>query len=362
MSTTAPADAVGANVKEWFGFDVSKLTLDWSQRRVGLAAADAKVIHGMTCNKIQRTREAVVQWYDENMEVLPAQCRAGIVMEATSSYSLEVAAWLRERDENIHISIITPKRARRYADMIGMSNKTDDIDARVIACFGAERHPAPLEKPDASMALLRPLTRGLLSLTEQRTQLKLQRTELDSDHIDKKVAKVLHQSFDNILAAHDKEIAKLEARIAKTLEEHPKLKAMVDKLDEMHGVGPVVADTIIAELGDLRRFTRSRQLASFAGLNPVVRRSGTSVNKRTRMSKCGSSRARRALYLCAMSNSNRKNPFGALYRKLIQRGMHKMAALGVVMRRTLMVMRAVLQTNHYDSQLLYARWHLDPDA
>lgn len=358
MSTTPQAKPV--KVTDWFGFDVSKATLDWSQRRDGLPPADAKVVRTMTSDKIKRTREVLVQWYADHVAVLGPQHRAGVVMEATSSYSLEVAAWLRSCDEDIHISVIAPKRARRYADMIGMNNKTDDIDGRVMACFGAERNPAPLEKPDATTMLLRPLTRGVLSLTEQRVSVLLQRKELDSEHLDKTIAKVLRQSFDKVLATLDKQIETLQAEITKALVAHPELKAMVDKLDQIPGVGAVVATTIIAELGDLTRFTRSRQLAAFAGLNPVVCRSGTSVNKRTRMSKCGSSRSRRVLYLSAMVNCTRSNPFGALYKKLTDRGMHKMAALGVIMRRTLMVMRAVLQSGSYNAPLLYTRWHLDP--
>ena len=187
-------------------------------------------------------------------------------------------------------------------------------------------------------------------------------TKVTREHLEKRIAKTLQRGFDNVLATVDREIAKIEAQIIKVLNEHPDVKAMVDKLDEIHGVGLVIATTIIGELGDLRRFGRSRQLVSFAGLNPVVRRSGTSVNKRTRMSKCGSTRARRALYLCAMSNCSKDNPFGALYRKLTSRGLHNMAALGVLMRRTLTVMRAVLQCGVYDPQLLYTRWHLEPKA
>jgi transposase len=67
-----------------------------------------------------------------------------------------------------------------------------------------------------------------------------------------------------------------------------------------------IAPTILAEIGDLRRFGRARQLTAYAGVSPRVVQSGTSVRGKTRMCKRGDKRVRQALYLSAMATLNTK--------------------------------------------------------
>ena len=110
------------------------------------------------------------------------------------------------------------------------------------------------------------------------------------------------------------------------------------------GVGPVAATAILAELPDPARFATAQQAAAYAGLAPREYRSGTSVKKRTRLSKAGNARLRKALYLPALT-ATRFNPLvAAFYDRLVAAGKPKMAAVGACMRKLLMIAYGVLKS------------------
>ena len=78
------------------------------------------------------------------------------------------------------------------------------------------------------------------------------------------------------------------------------LAPVVAALQTMRGMALVNAATLIAELGDLSRFTNPRQLMAYLGLVPSEHSSGASV-KRGGITKAGNGAARRLLIEAAWS-------------------------------------------------------------
>jgi transposase len=75
------------------------------------------------------------------------------------------------------------------------------------------------------------------------------------------------------------------------------------------GIGPIHALTILAEAGDLRRFGHHRQFLKFCGLDLATCKSGT-FRGRTKLSKYGNARLRRALWMAAqVAARQRDNSF-----------------------------------------------------
>jgi transposase len=101
----------------------------------------------------------------------------------------------------------------------------------------------------------------------------------------------------------------------------------------------------LGEAGDLRAFRRGRQLAAFLGLSPRRSESGTSLRGRTRMSRAGGRQARVVLFMAALSASRTATPLGDFYRGLVARGKARRSAIGALMRKLVLVMRAVLIQN-----------------
>jgi transposase len=93
----------------------------------------------------------------------------------------------------------------------------------------------------------------------------------------------------------EEQIATVDAAIGAvmaTIEQH---------LTSIPGVGPVLAATILAELGDVGRFERLEAVVAYAGLDPSVCESGQFQGRRGHISKRGSPYLRRALFLAAHS-------------------------------------------------------------
>ena len=91
-------------------------------------------------------------------------------------------------------------------------------------------------------------------------------------------------------------------RIRTELEEtaHELLQDQLDYqiLRSVPGVGPIIALTVLAEAGDLRRFGHERQFLKFCGLDLATSQSGA-YRGRTQLSKRGNSRLRSALWMAA---------------------------------------------------------------
>ncbi len=90
----------------------------------------------------------------------------------------------------------------------------------------------------------------------------------------------------------EEQIAKLAANLSE-----------VALLKSIPGIGDKLAATIISEIGDAKQFESAKQLVAYAGLDPGVHSSGTFTATNNRITKRGSKRLRRALYLavqCSM--------------------------------------------------------------
>jgi transposase len=102
--------------------------------------------------------------------------------------------------------------------------------------------------------------------------------------------------FQEAVHAVQEQVDRLERIEQELLDLAPKwrLYPVVEAVQALRGVQWVVAITVVAELGDLTRFSNPRQLAAFVGLIPSENSSGRK-RRQGSITKTGNSRARRAL-------------------------------------------------------------------
>ena len=129
------------------------------------------------------------------------------------------------------------------------------------------------------------------------------------------------------LALLERQIAEVDRAVAE------RLRALDQHLTTIPGIGPVLAATILAEIGDIGRFTRLEALVAYAGLDPGVFESGQFRGRRQHISKRGSPYLRRALYLAA-HGAHARNPDLAAYlqRKLAEGKPYRAALIAVAHR------------------------------
>jgi transposase len=311
--------------RKWLGLDIPAASFD-----AAIAEEGADPNLRLAARSYPRNAEGIRACLGESGTLF------GAVLESTGIYSQEAAAWLREALPGLRVCVANPMQVKAYGRSLGVRNKNDKVDARVIAGFGASRRPKASWVPDPVQMQLRDLLKERNALSQM---LQNERKRQFSGH------RIVLEEVRSSLHAQMKEgIKRLEHAMWEVAKQHPKLFADIKRVMTITGVGPIVSITVLALLGDLRRFKRGRELAAFAGISPQQHTSGTSVQGRTRMCKQGNRHVRRILYLAAMSSIKVDGPLKVTYAKLIARGKARKSALGAVMRRILLLMRAVLVT------------------
>ncbi|WP_042163290.1 IS110 family transposase [Paenibacillus gorillae] len=113
---------------------------------------------------------------------------------------------------------------------------------------------------------------------------------------------VILQGMVALLLSFSEQLSELEEQMTEIALRLPEV-ALVKSIP---GIGDKLAAVIVAEIGDVRQFNDPKKLVAFAGLDPAIFSSGKFTATSLRITKRGSKRLRRALYLavqCAIRKS-----------------------------------------------------------
>jgi transposase len=119
------------------------------------------------------------------------------------------------------------------------------------------------------------------------------------------------------------------------------MQAKTQLLQSVCGVGPIVAQTLVAAVPELSTVSK-RQIAALVGVAPINRDSGTMRGHRTTWD--GRSQVRSVLYMATMSAIRRNPQIRSFYARLVAAGKKKkMVALVASMRKLLVILNAILK-------------------
>jgi len=308
----------------WIGIDVSKDTLDACLLRPVGKFKDRKFDNNPA------GFQKLLGWVDSLVGPERHFC-----MEATGAYSHAIASFLVEKGELV--SVENPARIKYFGMGEGILNKTDKVDARVIAQYAKQKQPEPWRLSLPEVLHLTALMRRLQAV---ETHLSQERNRLREPGVDPEVAR----SINTIVHALQQEINRLEAQVREHIDQHPDLRKDKELLTSIKGIGEKLAHWVMAEMPDPSQFKSAKAASAYVGLSPMEYTSGRTIRRRTRLSKAGNNNLRRALFMPAIAAA-RFNPVVAdLYKRLIERGKCKMVAIGAAMRKLLMLAYGVLKT------------------
>jgi len=254
-------------------------------------------------------------------------------LEATGRYGEDVAKFLYQ--EGYAVSMVNPKVIHNYAQAQMQRNKTDKLDARLIARYVEREQPDLWEPIPEEREVLRALTRRLAALQKNLTA---ETNRLQSGTHPPQV----QESLDDHIAFLKEQIEKVKNQIQEHINQHPDLKEQQELLSTIKGIGDHSAAVILGELPPLDRFEDVKQVTAYAGLTPQQLQSGKS-NRQKGMIKMGSKHLRTALFMPALSAMT-YNPFlSALAERLREKGKEKMTVVGAVMRKLLHLVYGVLK-------------------
>ena len=214
---------------------------------------------------------------------------AHVCLEATGTYGEAVAEVLAAA--GMTVSVVNPAQIKAFGASHLVRTKTDQVDARLIAAFCAERSPAPGQAPTPGEQVLRAMVLRLEALQTMRTQ--------ESNRLAVARAAVKPGITEHIEWL-DKQIDALIEAIREHMNNDPNLKDKQALLDSIPGLGERTIAVLLAFYANFERFGNARQAAAFAGLDPRQHESGSSVKGKPRLSKIGHAFLRKALYMPAM--------------------------------------------------------------
>lgn len=263
---------------EWLGIDVSKARLD-----VLLMAGGQK--RAKAFRNDPAGHRALVEWLRDR--------RVHACMEATGRYGEQAAIALYTAGHAV--SVVNPFQIKSFGKLRLGRNKTDPVDADLIAEYCRLFDPPLWTPPTAAMRRLRELVRLRESL---KTAIVQWRNRAKAGELDVIAAEVIG----NVIASLEAELARADAAVRAVIAADTDLAEDYKLLTTIPAIGSQAASIILVELPGPNVLRTARQAVAYAGLNPCQNRSGA-TERPTRISRIGNGNLRRALHLpalCAM--------------------------------------------------------------
>ncbi|MFA9189718.1 IS110 family transposase [Flavobacterium sp. FBOR7N2.3] len=253
-----------------------------------------------------------------------------VCMEATGIYHENCAYYLFGK--GFEVSIILPNKAKKYLEAIGLKSKNDSIDAKGLSQMGAEQCLELWQPMGTFFYELRLLTRQHQNVTELKTVLKNQSDALGfaMHQLD-----VVNNQIDQTISLFESQLKELEKAIKMHLKSDDKINNKAENILKMKGLGILTMSTILAETNGFTLFKNYKQLVSYAGYDVVEAQSGKRVGK-TKISKRGNSRIRRALHMPSLVVIQHKvKPFQDLFERTYEKHGIKMKSYVAVQKKIL---------------------------
>jgi len=320
--------------KHILGIDISKRTFD-----VALLDDESSYTAGQFTNSREGFRNLRRWLSNRDVDTLHA------CMEATGRFGDDLALFLVA--EGHRVSLVNPARTSAYAKSKLQRTKTDKMDAKLIADYCATQTPPSWHPPSVYRSELQSLTRYLNELKSARTR-EINRAK--SGIPSQAVRRAIQEHIDFL----NEQIKQVEGEIEQLADDNDEHREQIELLVSIPGISTTTAAKVLAEIPDVSSFPQARHLASYAGLCPRQHQSGTSVRKKSRLSKTGNPYLRQAFYMPAVCVLRGNNPLlQPLVERMRSEGRKPIVIIGAVMRKLLHIVYGVLKTGKpYDPDYL----------
>lgn len=260
--------------------------------------------------------------------------KARVCMEATGLYYEKLAEFLHAHGHEV--VVVNPQCVKAFSRAELRRSKSDPLDAGLITNFCEQKYaqlhiwqPLPAHYKE-----VRELLRRRSDLVDCRTA---EKNRLKAGFSSREVLRSIRELIDVL----DEQIKELERLAFQIIEQDSEFKELVDLADSIGGISRLTAATVLVEVP--RVLWTGRLAATYAGVIPSKQTSGSSLS-RSYLSRIGSARLRRALYMPAVVASQRNLVLKSFYDRLLARGLKKKQALTAVMRKLLHLIFGVLKT------------------
>lgn len=303
----------------YIGLDISKRDFHVS------LSEDTEVI------KFTNDRKGIREFlcYVKQSKMSPEETIIG--MESTGLYHFLPALMCSKADYVVKVinPLITSNANRKNLRRV----KTDSADARLIRYCTVNGEGHTFKETEETLKL-KTLVRQRNYLSNLRLRLKLRQQNMvhREDCINQAITSV-NEDLHNILSTKIKDLDKNLRQYNKDLQK---------LLMTIPGVGPQTAVSFLSEIGDISRFSSSKKLTAFIGLDSRVHQSGTSINGKGYISKRGNVILRTRLFnATTVATVHPSNIFSDFFQKKLSEGKPYRVALVATMHKMVHVIYAV---------------------
>ncbi len=279
-----------------------------------------------------------------------------VCMEATGIYGLDIALRL-SLQEGVRLMVANPRAVHSFAKALMQRSKNDQLDAVVLREFAERMEFKEWHRPSKNTLTLWAIARRLEALTKHCAAEKNRR---HAAGFSQAIPGCVKKSIARDLRFHEREIKELREEALRCISADEKLQQRYEQLRSVPGIGVVSGIAVLGEVSLLPEDRDVRQWVAYAGLDPREYSSGTSVHRRTRISKVGNRHLRSALFLPALAASRHDPHLRAFYQHLLARGKKKKQALTAVARKLLHAIYGMFRSQaRYEGSRVYT---LPPSA
>ena len=319
------------NKEFWLGVDIAKNSFEAALAPIGCRPDQWASLPVSGFAMTAEGAEELGQWVSERLCGAPC---VGVCVESTGIYSVVFAELVGESGLP-PVAIVNPRLPVAFARSLGLRDKCDRVDAAVLALYGVVHQPRPRPARAEEYEHLRMLWRLQEDLQEDLVRW--------SNRLEQTRDGFVRRQIRGTVRHLTRQLERAWEAIQDWVSRHESLRRDVELMVSVPGVGFKTAALMLAEYGDLRSWTRG-ELVSYGGLYPRLYESGHSVHRRPRLAGGGGKRIRKGLFLPACCLKRCACPVGDFGRHLEEAGKSKMCAIGAMMRKLLLVLRAVLRS------------------
>jgi transposase len=318
-------------IRNFFGIDVSKATLDISIWRNGRIVKQIRIK-----NMVKEIKKTFDQLQNEGF------CRTESVccMEHTGIYNNLLLNYFYKNSFTVWV-----ESARQIKFSMGMTRgKSDKIDAARIAQY-AYRNIESIKVWVPKREIIEKLKSFLKSrarLLKVKKQLSVAVKE-SKKFVTKEILRFTERVHQKPLEEIKKALTALDAEILTLIKSDSVLIKQYQLAKSVPGVGPVIAATVIVKTNEFKDYQDGHKFACQAGVAPFEHTSGKSIRGKTRVSHMADKSVKTLFHLAAMSVIKKENELKEYYDRKIEAGKNKMCVLNAIRNKIIQRIFAVVK-------------------
>lgn len=319
---------------KFIGIDISKSTLD-----ICVLDKDSSSVHYQIENQALQIRKF--------FRVFPKK-NTRICFENTGKYG-----WvLIEILSNLEFKFYQVNALHLKRSMGLVRGKDDVVDALRIAQFISKNHKeTPLyQTSDKNIKKIQVLISKRNLLVKQRAQHKTLKKE--NELLKSLKLPALGKYSNAIISLLNKHIKGIEKMINNIIIQDQELNKNHRIATSVPGVGKIVSWNMLVKTNGYKGISNPRKFACYAGVAPFSQRSGTSINKKARVSHLADKNMKKLLHMAAMRAIQLENDLKKYYIRKVNQGKNKMLVLNAVRNKIIHRIFAMIKNEKlYDFNL-----------